>query len=458
MGSVKFSVVIPTRERATTLRHALLTCLDQDFDDYEVIVSDNQSSPATRAVVDEIASPKVRYVRTPELLAMSSNWDFGVSQARGDYVLLIGDDDGLLGHTLAVLDRLTREHPGRVVRWDTVYYTWPSFGLPEQADYLRVPLNRGLRELDGMQTIEAVIRFCSFYTALPMFYNALVPRSVIERLKARTGRVFPHPVPDVYSGFAVAAVAGTFLSCELPLSISGQSGASNGIAVLFNRGRSRIDAEFRNLNAREGLSSDRRIPDLPAFPHVPVADSFLSAKRMLFPDSPIELDRRQFVTGCIENLCVDSPEDWQLALRQLRESLADDADTRAWFDSTYARTPFRRLPPPRFRPDRLGYDGEALHLNAARFGVTDVSGVARLCEQLLNYRQDGVQFARSLVQELRLILDERAKVIAGLKRECDLRLEKILELDARLRAATRGGPVKRMTRWLKHRLLRKTAA
>src|SRR5438067_10315585 len=59
MPAVKFSVVIPTRERADTLRFALRTYLDQTFDDYEVIVSDNCSSPATKAAVDEVASPKV---------------------------------------------------------------------------------------------------------------------------------------------------------------------------------------------------------------------------------------------------------------------------------------------------------------------------------------------------------------------------------------------------------------
>ena len=80
MPAVKFSVVIPTRERADTLRFALQTCLDQTFDDYEVIVSDNCSSPATKAAVDELASPKVRYVRTPEPVAMSRNWEFGVAQ------------------------------------------------------------------------------------------------------------------------------------------------------------------------------------------------------------------------------------------------------------------------------------------------------------------------------------------------------------------------------------------
>ena len=32
----RFSVVIPTRDRAETLRVTLATCLDQDFDDYEI--------------------------------------------------------------------------------------------------------------------------------------------------------------------------------------------------------------------------------------------------------------------------------------------------------------------------------------------------------------------------------------------------------------------------------------
>src|SRR5262245_20675383 len=109
MDAVRFSVVIPTRERAETLRHALRTCLNRKFDDYEVIVSDNDSAPPMRAVVDEVAGPKVRYVRTPDALAMSSNWDFALSHARGEFVVLIGDDDGLLPHALAELDKIIRE-------------------------------------------------------------------------------------------------------------------------------------------------------------------------------------------------------------------------------------------------------------------------------------------------------------------------------------------------------------
>src|SRR5262245_13986684 len=192
MSAVKFSVIIPTRERAATLRHALRTCLDQDFDDYEVIVSDNDSSPPTRAAVEEVASARVRYVRTPGPLAMSSNWDFAVSHARGEYVVLIGDDDGLLPHALKEHDALTRDARPKAVRWETAYYTWPSFALAGQGDYLRLPFGRGMREVDATDVMRQVIQFRELYTALPMLYNAAVHRGVLATLRKKTGRVFPH--------------------------------------------------------------------------------------------------------------------------------------------------------------------------------------------------------------------------------------------------------------------------
>ena len=459
MSSVKFSVVIPTRERAATLRHALHTCLDQHFDDYEVIVSDNASSPPTKAVVDEAASPRIRYVRTPGPLAMSSSWDFAVSHARGEYVILIGDDDGLLPHALAELDRITCERKAKVVRWESVYYTWPSFALAGQGDYLRIPMGRAVREVEAADAIRNVIRFRELYTALPMFYNAAVHRSVLDTLRKKTGRVFPHPVPDVYSGFAVAAVAGRFLSTDVPMSVAGQSGASNGIAVLFNRGRSIIDREFRDLNAKEGMPADPRVPDLPSFPHVPVVASFVYAKRMLFPESELEFDRQQFVSGCLANLRVPTAADWQAALAALRESLADDPATRAWFDAEVENTPFREPQPPQLKPDRLGFDGECLHLDAADFGVADVAGAAALCERILNHRRDGVQYLTGksgalagLIQEMRHRLAERQQVIDELHRECEVRLAMIHDLHHRLRDTIRGGPLKRAARWVKQRV------
>src|SRR4051794_771114 len=117
MSTPRFSVVIPTRERAATLRSCLRTCLAQDFDDYEIIVCDNHSSPPTAEVVSELAHPRLRYVRAPEPLAMSANWELALSQATGEYIVLLGDDDGLIPYALREIDALARGTGARAIRW-----------------------------------------------------------------------------------------------------------------------------------------------------------------------------------------------------------------------------------------------------------------------------------------------------------------------------------------------------
>ena len=387
MSTPRFSVVIPTRERAETLRFALRTCLDQGFDDYEVIVSDNCSSPATKAVVDGAASPKVRYLRTSEPLAMSANWDFAVAQARGEYVTVLGDDDGLLPHALAQLDGLLRAHPAKAVRWSLALYTWPTFLLAGHENYLRLPLGNAVSERDGAEVIREVAGSLDRYEDLPMVYNAAVQRTVLDELRARTGKVFPHPIPDVYSGFAVAHAAGRFLSTTLPLAIRGLSGSSNGIAALFAPNRTAIEREFHALNAKDGLRSEPSVPALPALPAY-TADTFLFARRALFPDLDVQLDRRKMVRASLE--CIRVAEaDWPAALETARRSLADDPELLAWFDNEFGNAPFVTAPVTYFKPERLGFDGTNLHLDASAFGVTDVAAAARLCGQLLNCPSNG---------------------------------------------------------------------
>src|SRR6188472_2928641 len=100
MSSCRISIVIPTRDRESTLGFTLQTCLAQEFDDFEIVVADNSTRPATRQLIEQIASPRIRYVRAPKPLAMTDNWEFGLSQARGELITVLGSDDGLLLHSL----------------------------------------------------------------------------------------------------------------------------------------------------------------------------------------------------------------------------------------------------------------------------------------------------------------------------------------------------------------------
>ena len=94
--NIKFNVIIPTRERADTLLHCLRTIVSQNYENLDIIVSDNFSQDNTREVVESFSDPRIKYINTGKRVSMSHNWEFALHHVQGDYVTFVGDDDGFL--------------------------------------------------------------------------------------------------------------------------------------------------------------------------------------------------------------------------------------------------------------------------------------------------------------------------------------------------------------------------
>jgi Glycosyl transferase family 2 len=367
MTKHRFSVVIPTRNRADTLPFTLRTCLEQDFDDYEVVVSDNGSDSETQEVVEQVGHPRVRYVRTPQPLAISDSWDFAVAQASGEYVTVLGADDGLLPHALREIDRLLRLVDTPALRWECVSYTWPNLPATEHAvpNRLLIPLTQSgsghaLRRVEAGDVMQAAANSRISYACLPMIYCSAIHHGLLARLRERTGRVFQGTAPDMYSSWALAHVAGTYHSLDAPLGINALSGSSTGVAVIYLQGRSAIGQDFHALNAGARWTRHPSVPDLPVMAAY-VADSFLQAREALFPeDADLCLDRKLLAMNCLRQVrCADQGE-WQRAVEAVRLSLADDAKLLAWFAEQDDKAPRLSRRPP--TPFGRRYGGTYLHL------------------------------------------------------------------------------------------------
>lgn len=63
----RFTVIIPTKDRADYLYHTLKTCAFQDYDNLEILVSDDGSFDHTREIIEEASSkdPRIKYI-TPD--------------------------------------------------------------------------------------------------------------------------------------------------------------------------------------------------------------------------------------------------------------------------------------------------------------------------------------------------------------------------------------------------------
>jgi glycosyltransferase involved in cell wall biosynthesis len=91
----RVSVVVPTIGRPELLRVALQSVVDQTLGDWEAVVVDNAGPPETAAVAASFADERIVVHRKETRAGMVESWGTGVRLARGDYVVVLADDDSL---------------------------------------------------------------------------------------------------------------------------------------------------------------------------------------------------------------------------------------------------------------------------------------------------------------------------------------------------------------------------
>jgi hypothetical protein len=111
------SIGLPVYNGERYLERAVRSILDQDFQDFELIIADNASDDATGAISERLAAsdPRVRYHRNAENIGAARNFCLAFELARGRYFKWAAYDDWLeptyLTRCVDVLDR----EPGTVL-------------------------------------------------------------------------------------------------------------------------------------------------------------------------------------------------------------------------------------------------------------------------------------------------------------------------------------------------------
>ena len=99
MAAPKVSVLIPAYNAAQFLADCIESVLAQDFQDYELLVSDDCSTDGTAAVIEKYAAkdPRIRWWRNPKNFYQAGNFNLCLQSARGEFIKLLFADDILLG-------------------------------------------------------------------------------------------------------------------------------------------------------------------------------------------------------------------------------------------------------------------------------------------------------------------------------------------------------------------------
>lgn len=92
---MKIQIFIPTFNRAAKLERAILSVLDQTWDELEIVVLDNHSNDDTEQVVASLMArdARVSYIRRDRNIGMIANFNSISDLVSGDYFAVQADDD-----------------------------------------------------------------------------------------------------------------------------------------------------------------------------------------------------------------------------------------------------------------------------------------------------------------------------------------------------------------------------
>lgn len=317
-----FSIIIPTRNRADLLRDALRSAVNQTFDDYEIVISNNWCSDHTDAVVAEFEGSRIRYVRTSSLLSQPDHWEYVLQFARGRYITYLCDDDALTPDALTETAKAIMESGAEfVVSTFVPYFPADWYDVRRRNSVMLFRFTGESRVIDSAATVRELFT-CREDVWAPRMLNSFGRRDVIMAIHARAGRLF-WMCSDFSFASCVLTTVPTWLLLDAPLRLFGFGPQSVGASMGYNGGR----AQFSNFEREMGSSNlFQRAPVPVALTPNMICETLLMAKERL-PDATrsVDLDRPAYFA---ENL---------LHLNTLEANGADVRQERAAFETAIAR-------------------------------------------------------------------------------------------------------------------------
>lgn len=235
---IKFTVIVPTRERSDTLVYCLRTLVTQDYDNAVFMVSDNFSQDNTKEIVESFKDPRILYGNTGKRVSMSHNWEYALSHVSSGWVMFIGDDDGLLPGALSTLNTVILESKCQALTTLNCTFFWPGHFTSYPKGQLTVPLVSDKLYLlkNSQNMLLKVMNGRAGYPELPWLYNGgAASMDLINNLRAEDGSFFHSINPDLYSAIALSLSTDNYAYVQVPVAINGASKHSGGTSHMLNQ-------------------------------------------------------------------------------------------------------------------------------------------------------------------------------------------------------------------------------
>ena len=262
-NNIFFNIIVPTKNRKETLRYTLQTISAQDYDNYKIIILDNNSSDGTQDFIKKYNNKKIIYENSNKELPMNENWERGLKFCTKGYVCVVGDDDGFFPSSFKKMNEFIKEKKAEIVSWHANVYYWYNVNSEKKNDIeLYFSKSKNLyTKRSSHQTLKRILDMSILYLEGPMIYNSFININLINkiRLQKNDNIFFSNGIPDVYSALVLLLNSKYFYKINFPVGLSGISKSSLG-ALLTKK-----DKSVEDIIANMKYFNITTVPPIPSY-------------------------------------------------------------------------------------------------------------------------------------------------------------------------------------------------
>lgn len=236
LSSPKYSIIIPSRNGGKYLPYCVKTIIEQDYNNYELLISDDHSTDDTVIFLNSIHHSNIKILTPPVGLSMSEHWEWALSHAIGEWIIFVGQDDGLQSYFFKLADKLTgiaHKKSIRAIMSERALFFWKDSSFYYGDAAIRYRAKNAIRiKSCKLGVLKAFTGIWSYFYLPAMYTTSMFHKDlIIEAKNKQKGRLFVTHPQDANLAAIACSLEKRYLMSFIPLGWVGSSKKSAGMAI-----------------------------------------------------------------------------------------------------------------------------------------------------------------------------------------------------------------------------------
>lgn len=296
------SIAIATKNRVPYCIKTIETILGFENKNFELVIQDNTDNLELHDYIkSNISDTRLKYNYTPPPFSSIDNFNAVLELCSGEYVCLLGDDDGILKSIFDVAEWASKENVDSVCPRLFINYIWPNDSsngrlvIPNSsADVWRNYPENNLQDLVD----DGVLLYTKFN--LPKLYHGIVKKSCLDQIKNKTGYFLGGLSPDIYASVALSAIVEKNIILDFPITIAGACPKSGTIDNIEGKHSGHI-SNAPHLRNKPDYVWDELVPQYYSVQTIWADSAFHSFKESEIDVDLERLNRIKMLAGAIND-------------------------------------------------------------------------------------------------------------------------------------------------------------